>query len=43
MNVNISATAIKNHEELWPNYQSIAAQTNPELIEIFRQLGRLTR
>ena len=35
MNVNISATAIKNHEELWPNYQSIAAQTDPELIEIF--------
>mgnify|MGYP001806152755 CR=1 FL=1 len=35
MKVNISATAIKNHEELWPNYQSKARQTDPELIEIF--------
>jgi 4-carboxymuconolactone decarboxylase len=35
MKVNISAIAIKNHEELWPNYQSKAAQTDPELIEIF--------
>jgi 4-carboxymuconolactone decarboxylase len=35
MKVNISATAIKNHEELWPKYQSKAAQNDPELIEIF--------
>jgi 4-carboxymuconolactone decarboxylase len=35
MKVNISVIAIKNHEELWPNYQSKAAQTDPELIEIF--------
>lgn len=31
----ISKTAIKNHEELWPNYQSKAKQTDPELIEVF--------
>lgn len=35
MEINISDTAVKNHEELWPNYQSKAAQTDPELIEIF--------
>lgn len=35
MKVNISATAIKNHEELWPNYQSKAAQTDPDLIAVF--------
>jgi 4-carboxymuconolactone decarboxylase len=35
MNANISAKAIANHEELWPNYKSKAAQTDPELIEIF--------
>lgn len=33
--MNISETAIKNHEELWPNYQSKARQTDPELIEVF--------
>ena len=27
--------AIKNHEELWPDYESKAAKTDPELIEIF--------
>lgn len=35
MKANISFSAIKNHEELWPNYQSKAMQTDPELIEIF--------
>jgi len=33
--VKISKTAHKNHEELWPNYQSKAQQTDPELIELF--------
>lgn len=33
--LKLSESAIKNHEELWPNYQSKAAQTDPELIEIF--------
>jgi 4-carboxymuconolactone decarboxylase len=33
--MNISETAQKNHEELWPNYISIAKKTDPELIEIF--------
>ena len=33
--VNLSETAIKNHEELWPDYESKAAKTDPELIEIF--------
>ena len=33
--VNLSETAIRNHEELWPDYESKAANTDPELIEIF--------
>jgi len=33
--VNISAKAHQNHEELWPNYQSNAKATDPELIEVF--------
>jgi 4-carboxymuconolactone decarboxylase len=32
--MNISETAIKNHEELWPDYQSKAKDTDPVLIEI---------
>ncbi len=31
----ISETAIKNHEELWPDYISKAVHTDPELIELF--------
>jgi 4-carboxymuconolactone decarboxylase len=33
--MSISETAIKNHEELWPDYKSRAMQTDPELIELF--------
>ena len=33
--MSLTETAIKNHEELWPGYQSKAKQTDPELIEIF--------
>ncbi|WP_317191305.1 cupin domain-containing carboxymuconolactone decarboxylase family protein [Flavobacterium agrisoli] len=33
--VKITATAHKNHEELWPDYQSKAQETDPELIEVF--------
>lgn len=33
--INLSEAAIKNHEALWPNYESKAAHTDPELIEIF--------
>lgn len=33
--MSITETAIKNHEELWPNYKSRAIQTDPELIELF--------
>jgi Uncharacterized conserved protein, contains double-stranded beta-helix domain len=32
---HLSENAIKNHEELWPNYISKAKQTDPELIEVF--------
>jgi 4-carboxymuconolactone decarboxylase len=31
----LTETAIKNHEELWPNNKSKARQTDPELIEVF--------
>lgn len=31
----LSEEAIKNHEELWPGYQSKAMATDPELIEVF--------
>jgi len=33
--INLTQVAIENHEELWPGYNSKAAQTDPELIEIF--------
>lgn len=33
--VNLTKAAIKNHEELWPGYDSKAAKTDPELIDIF--------
>lgn len=33
--VNLSEAAIRNHEELWPDYESKAAKADPELIEIF--------
>jgi len=33
--VQLTGEAIKNHEELWPEYQSRAMQTDPELIELF--------
>ena len=33
--INLTAAAIKNHEELWPGYDSKAAKTDPELIQIF--------
>jgi len=33
--VKLTEAAVKNHEELWPNYKSKARQTDPELIEVF--------
>jgi len=33
--VNITETAHKNHEELWPNYNSKAAINDPDLINVF--------
>ncbi len=33
--MNITAAALKNHEELFPNHQSTVAVTDPELIELF--------
>lgn len=33
--INLSEAAVRNHEELWPEYISKAKQTDPELIEIF--------
>ena len=33
--MSLSKTATKNHEELFPNYQSTLKVTDPELIEIF--------
>ena len=33
--MNISETAHRNHEELWPDYKSKAKVTDPELIEVF--------
>ncbi len=35
ISVTLTEAALKNHEELWPNYKSKATQTDPELIEIF--------
>jgi 4-carboxymuconolactone decarboxylase len=31
----LTKAAIKNHEELWPNYISKALETDPELIQVF--------
>ncbi len=33
--MRISETARKNHEELFPNYQSTLQVTDPELLEVF--------
>jgi 4-carboxymuconolactone decarboxylase len=33
--MSITEKALKNHEELWPNYKSRAMETDPELIELF--------
>lgn len=33
--MSISETANKNHEALWPGYESKAGATDPELIEVF--------
>ena len=33
--MNISVTALKNHEELFPNHKSKLAETDPELVEVF--------
>jgi 4-carboxymuconolactone decarboxylase len=33
--IKLTVTAVKNHEELWPDYKSKASQTDPELIEVF--------
>ena len=33
--INLTKAAIKNHEELWPGYDSKAAETDPELIQVF--------
>lgn len=33
--IYLTETAVKNHNELWPDYDSKAAKTDPELIEIF--------
>src|SRR5512141_3173145 len=33
--MNISETALKNHEELFPNRKSKLMETDPELIDVF--------
>ena len=33
--INLTTAAIKNHEALWPGYNSKIAQTDPELIQVF--------
>jgi 4-carboxymuconolactone decarboxylase len=33
--MSISATAQKNHDELFPNYKSVLKETDPEFIELF--------
>jgi 4-carboxymuconolactone decarboxylase len=33
--MSITEAALKNHEELWPDYKSRAMETDPELIELF--------
>ena len=37
--MSISETAIKNHEELFPNRKSKLAETDPELIEVFENFA----
>jgi 4-carboxymuconolactone decarboxylase len=33
--ISLTENAMKNHKELWPDYESKAAATDPELIEVF--------
>ncbi len=33
--MKLSESALKNHEELWPNYVSKTKWTDPELIDVF--------
>jgi 4-carboxymuconolactone decarboxylase len=33
--ISLTENAIKNHKELWPDYESKASPTDPELIEVF--------
>jgi 4-carboxymuconolactone decarboxylase len=33
--IKLTEAAVKNHEELWPDYKSKAKETDPELIEVF--------
>jgi len=33
--INLTGAAVRNHEELWPDYKSKARQTDPELIQVF--------
>ena len=33
--IKLTEAAVKNHEELWPNYKSQAKETDSELIELF--------
>ncbi len=37
--MRISETAIKNHEELFPNRKSKLAETDPELVEVFENFA----
>jgi 4-carboxymuconolactone decarboxylase len=37
--MSISETALKNHEELFPNRKSKLAETDPELIEVFENFA----
>jgi len=34
-NINLTENAVKNHEELFPNHQSVIGLTDPEFIEVF--------
>lgn len=33
--IKLTEAAVKNHDELWPDYKSKARQTDPELIQVF--------
>lgn len=33
--MEVSETAVRNHEELFPNHKSTLKETDPELIEVF--------